>query len=389
MTHYDVVIVGGAIVGSSTAYFLRKNGFAGSIAVIEKDPSYARAATPLSWGGVRRQFSTPANILLSSFGYSIISDVKKEFGPDADISFRETGYLVLGSSASIPVLEENAKLQRAMGAHTELYGPAELAKKFPHGNFEGIAMASFAPKGEGWFDPWGLMNLVRKGAIARGTDYLADEVVGIDAGTRVTGVTLKSGQKISTNHLVNAAGPAAGAVAAMVGFDLPVSPAKRFTYIVDCPAAPEALRMGPAWFNIDGVYWRPEGRNFMFGFTPSAEEEPAVKDWEMEHHWFEDKIWPSAFERVPAFESLKVISGYVGHYDYNWFDQNGIIGRHPGLSNFYFGNGFSGHGIQQGPATGNAIAELIMFGAFKTLDVSALNVVRIAANKPVFEKNIF
>jgi len=389
MKHFDVVIVGGAIVGSSTAYFLRKNGFKGSVAVIEKDPTYAKASTPLSWGGVRKQFSTPENIKLSTFGFNIISDVKKEFGPEADISFRETGYLVLASEASVSVLEENAKLQQSMGCATQLYSPAELAQKFPHGNFDGIAMASFAPTGEGWFDPYGLMNLVRKGAIAKGATYIADEVVAIEAGDKVTSVTLKSGEKIGAGALVNAAGTSGGAVAAMVGFDLPVSAAKRFTYIVDCPAAPEALRKGPAWFNTDGTYWRPEGRNFLFGFTPSEDEEPKIADWEMEHHWFEDKIWPLAFERVPVFESLKVTSGYVGHYDYNWFDQNGVIGRHPSLPNFYFANGFSGHGIQQGPATGNAIAELIMHGEYRTMDLKALGVERIAANQPLFEKNIF
>jgi FAD-dependent oxidoreductase domain-containing protein 1 len=389
MKHYDVVIVGGAIVGSSTAYYLRKNGFKGSIAVVEKDPTYARACTPLSWGGVRRQFSTPENIHLSTFGLNLIQNIKTEFGPDADISYRETGYLVLASQASVSVLEDNAKQQKAMGADTVLLSPAELSQKFPFANFDDIAMASFGRSGEGWFDPYGLMNLVRKGAMAKNADYIADEVVTIDAGDRVNSVTLRSGEILGAGNLVNAAGASGGAVAAMVGFDLPVSAAKRYTYIVDCPAAPDVFRKGPAWFNTDGVYWRPEGRTFMFGFTPSEDEEPQVKDWEMEHHWFEEKIWPSAFERIPVFESLKVISGYVGHYDYNWFDQNGIIGRHPTLPNFYFGNGFSGHGIQQGPATGNAIAELICFGEYRAIDVTALGVGRIAANQPLFEKNIF
>jgi FAD-dependent oxidoreductase domain-containing protein 1 len=109
----------------------------------------------------------------------------------------------------------------------------------------------------------------------------------------------------------------------------------------------------------------------------------------MEHHWFEERIWPSIYDRIPCCEALKVVSTYVGHYDYNWFDQNGIIGRHPTLPNFYFGNGFSGHGIQQGPATGNAIAELIMYGEYRTIDLTALGVERIAANRPMFEKNIF
>jgi FAD-dependent oxidoreductase domain-containing protein 1 len=389
MKHYDVVIVGGAIVGSSTAYYLRKNGFKGSIAVIEKDPTYARAATPLSWGGIRGQFSTPENILLSGFTLRLIRRLKEEFGPEADISFRERGYLVLASEASVPVLVENAELQTSMGIDTVLFDHKALQKQYPYAQFDGIAMGSWGRSGEGWFDPYGLLTLIRKGATAQGVDYIKDEVMAISCGSKVESVTLKFGEKLSAGTVVNAAGPFGGEVAGMVGFDLPVSAAKRYVYVVDCPAAPDAFRNGPAWFNTDGVYWRPEGRNFLMSFTPSEDEEPKVKDWEMEHHWFEERIWPSAYERIPSCEALKVVSTYVGHYDYNWFDQNGIVGRHPTLPNFYFGNGFSGHGIQQGPATGNAIAELICFGEYRTLDVSALGVERIINKQPLFEKNIF
>ena len=389
MKHYDVVIVGGAIVGSSTAYYLRKNGFKGSIAVIEKDPTYARACTPLSWGGIRGQFSTAENILLSGFTLRLIRVLKQEFGPEADISFREQGYLVLASEGSVVTLVDNAHLQNSMGIDTVLMDRGGLAKKFPFANFEDIAMGTWGRTGEGWFDPYGLMSLIRKGAIASGVDYINDEVVAIEAADKVKSVTLKNGGKIGAGAVVNAGGASGGAIAAMVGFDLPVSAAKRYVYVVDCPAASDELRKGPAWFNTDGIYWRPEGRNFLFGFTPSEEEEPKVADWDMEHHWFEEKIWPSAFERIPVFETLKVVSAYVGHYDYNWFDQNGVIGRHPTLPNFYFGNGFSGHGIQQGPATGNAIAELICFGEYRAIDLAALGVERIAKNAPLFEKNIF
>jgi FAD-dependent oxidoreductase domain-containing protein 1 len=131
VTHYDVAIIGGAIVGSSTAYYLRKNGFKGSIAIIEKDPSYKQSCTALSWGGIRRQFSTPENIKLSEFGLKLVRKLKQEFGPDADIGFKEQGYLVMASEASVSVLEENAKLQVSMGADTVLLSKSELEKQFP------------------------------------------------------------------------------------------------------------------------------------------------------------------------------------------------------------------------------------------------------------------
>ena len=389
MKHFDVVIIGGGIVGSSTAYYLRKNGYQGSIAIIEKDSSFKQSCTALSWGGIRRQFSTPENIRLSEFGLKLVRNLKTELGADADIGFKEQGYLVMASDAGIAVLEENAKLQQSLGADTVLMEPKELSARFPYMNFDGIAAASFGRSGEGWFDPYQFMNLIRKAAIAKDVSLVNSEVMAIGAQERVSSVTLASGETLSAGAIVNAAGTSAGAVAAMIGFDLPVSAAKRYVYVVDCPAAPETLRKGPLTFDINGIYFRPEGRNFLWGFTPDESEEPREKDWEMDFSWFEEKIWPLAAERVPAFEAVKLVGNWVGHYDYNWFDQNGIIGRHPTVENFYFGNGFSGHGIQQGPATGNAIAELICFGNYRTIDVSALGVERIAANKPLFEKNIF
>ena len=389
MTHYDVVIVGGAIVGSSTAYYLRKNGFKGSIAIVEKDKSYKQSCTALSWGGIRQQFSTPENILLSGFGMNLISNLKQEFGVDADIGFKEHGYVVMASDASLSVLEENVNLQHAMGVETILLSPDELAVRFPFVNFDGIAAAAVGGRGEGWFDPYQFMNLIRKAAIARDVDFINAEVSAISVADRVTGVTLSNGEKLSAGAVVNAAGTAGGAVAAMVGFELPVSAAKRYACVVDCPSASDLLHKAPMMFDINGIHYRPEGRNFLLACTPTADEEPPNQDWEMDYSWFEEKIWPLAAARVPAFEAIKLVSHWVGHYDYNWFDQNGIIGRHPTLENFYFGNGFSGHGIQQGPATGNAIAELICFGEYRAIDVSALGVERIVANRPLFEKNIY
>ena len=180
MKHYDVVIVGGGSVGSSTAYYLRKNGFAGSIAVVEKDPTYSKACTPLSWGGIRGQFSTPENILLSGFTLRLIRGLKQEFGAEADIGFREQGYLVLASAASVDTLKSNAALQNSNGADTVLLDQDALAKKFPFANFDGVAMGSWGRTGEGWFDPYGFLQLIRKGAIAKGVTYIADEGGGFE-----------------------------------------------------------------------------------------------------------------------------------------------------------------------------------------------------------------
>jgi FAD-dependent oxidoreductase domain-containing protein 1 len=389
MTHIDVAIAGGGIVGSSTAYYLRKNGFTGSIAIFEQDTSFKHSCSALSWGGIRQQFSTPENIRLSQFGLELIRNLKQEFGSEADISFREQGYLVLATERGVPVLEENQKLQVSMGADTVIYKGAELSKRFPWINFDGIAAGSFGPKNEGWFDPYSLMTLVRKAAVAREVKLVPHAVTGVKANGTVSGITLANGEEYSVGALVNAAGAGAGALAALAGIELPVSPAKRYVYVVDCPEAPDEMRKGPLTFDVTGEYFRPEGRNFIWGFTPTEEEEPQVKDWLMDESWFEEKVWPGLAARVPVFEAVKMVGNWVGHYDYNWFDHNGIIGRHPEISNFYFGNGFSGHGIQQGPATGNAISELIMHGGFRTIDLTRMGYERLQRREPLFEKNIF
>jgi FAD-dependent oxidoreductase domain-containing protein 1 len=389
MKHVDVAIIGGGIVGSSTAYYLRKNGFTGSIAIFEQDTSFKHACTALSWGGIRQQFSTPENIHLSQFGLRFLADLQTEFGPEAEISFKEQGYLVMATEKSVAVLEENQRLQKSMGADTEIYRGAALAARFPWINFDGIAAASFGPRNEGWFDPYSLLTIVRKAALARDVTLVPQAVTGITRGQKINAITLASGEAVTVGALVNAAGASAGRLAAMAGIDLPVSPAKRYVYVIDCPAAPENMRKGPLTFDVTGEYFRPEGRNFIWSFTPSAEEEPQTKDWEMDESWFENRIWPALASRVPVFETVKLVGSWVGHYDYNWFDHNGIIGRHPEIENFYFANGFSGHGIQQGPATGNAISELIIHGAYKTIDLTRMGYERLQRQQPLFEKNIF
>lgn len=389
MTHFDVAIIGGGIVGSSTAYYLRKHGFKGSIAIFEQDTSYKHSCTALSWGGIRQQFSTPENIKLSQFGLELIRNLKTEFGSEADIGFKEQGYLVLATERGVDVLEENRALQVSMGADTEILSGNALAERFPWINFEGIAAASFGPRNEGWFDPYSLMTIVRKAAIARDVEVIPQAVTAIARAEKVTSIALASGEVITVGAVVNATGTGAGAIAAMAGVELPVSAAKRYVYVIDCPAASEAMRKGPLTFDVTGEYFRPEGRNFIWGFTPSEEEEPKIKDWDMDESWFEERIWPALATRVPSFEAVKLVGSWVGHYDYNWFDQNGIIGRHPTIENFYFANGYSGHGIQQGPASGNAIAELICYGDYRSIDLKRMGYERLQRNAPLFEKNIF
>jgi FAD-dependent oxidoreductase domain-containing protein 1 len=388
-TNYDVVIVGGGIVGSSAAYFLRKQGFTGSIALIERDTSYAKGCTARSCGGIRQQFSTPENIRLSKFGLNILRHLKDEFGPEADVSFREQGYLILASENGRAILEENHAIQVENGADNVLLDAQALQRQFPWLVTDGLVLGCFGKSGEGWLDPYSLMSLFRKGAAARGVDIIQGEVASVKKiSGRASSLTLADGTEIACGILVNAGGAGAGTLARMAGIELPVGPRKRYVYVLDCPGASEALHKAPLTVDISGIYFRPEGRQFICGLSPEEAEEPSEMDWEVDYTWFEERIWETLAARVPAFEAIKVVNAWVGHYDYNALDQNAVIGRHPQISNFLFANGFSGHGLQQGPGAGNAIAELIIHGRFRTIDLERFGFERIARNAPLFERNV-
>ena len=389
MKKFDVVIVGGGVVGSASAYYLKKHGFTGTVAIIEKDTSWQTGCTARSVGGIRQQFSTPENIALSKFGLKLVRNLKQEFGPEADIGFKEQGYLICASEQGLPILEENHAVQISQGADNVLLRGEELSARFPWLVADGIAAGCFGLSGEGWVDPYIFAGLFRKAAIAQGVELIVGEVAGVSReANRITGVTLGSGETIGCGTLVNAAGAGGGKLAGFAGVDLPVGPRKRYVYVLDCPQATEALHKAPLTVIPGGVYFRPEGRNFLCGLSPEEHEEPRDLDWEVDHAWFEERIWPALAERVPLFEAIKVISAWVGHYDYNALDQNAVIGPHPEVTNLLFANGFSGHGLQQGPAAGNAIAELVTQGSFRTIDLTRFGYERIAANKPLFEKNV-
>jgi FAD-dependent oxidoreductase domain-containing protein 1 len=387
----DVVIVGGGIVGSATAYFLgAEPAFRGRrIVLVERDPSYAEASTSRSAGGLRQQFSTPENIALSQFTLSLFRRFETEFGARADMSFREQGYLIMALPEARTVLADNVALQQSMRADIELVEASELERRFAWLVTDGVAAAGFGRSGEGWFDPPSLAALFRDAAKARGATVIHDCVTGIDVSGRVEGVRLASGARIACGALVNAAGPWAGELAALAGVPLPVEPRKRYVYVIDCREASDALHRAPLTVDPSGVWFRPEGRFFLCGKSPEPAEEPPARDLDaIDHAFFETEVWPRLAARVPAFESVKVVNAWAGYYDYNTLDQNAVIGAHPAIANLYFANGFSGHGAQQAAGAGRAIAELIAHGAFQTIDLTRLGYARIADDRPLFERNV-
>jgi len=384
----DIVIIGGGIVGSSVAYHLAVAGADARITVIERDPAYEFASTPRSAGGVRQQFSLPENIRMSQYGLALYRDFETRMAvdgePAAPVGFRPGGYLFLASPEGRATLEANHRVQRAEGAPVEILEPDEIRARFPSIATDGVAAGSFGAD-DGWIDPHSALQGFRRKAQSLGVRYRADEVTGIErAGKRLTAVTLASGARLAAGAFVNAAGAWAGAVAKMAGMALPVEPVRRMVYYFETRATLEPL---PLVIDPTGAYFRPEGRGYIGG--RSNPDEPAGVNFEVDYDWFETAVWPVLAARVPAFEAIRVQRAWAGLYAVNRLDANAIIGPwEGGCENFYVVCGFSGHGLQQAPAAGRAIAELLLEGRFATLDLSRFGYQRVIENAPLFEAGI-
>ncbi|RWO79212.1 FAD-binding oxidoreductase [Mesorhizobium sp.] len=385
---YDIVIIGGAIVGSSVAYYLREQGFSGTIALVERDPQFAHAATTLSMASIRQQFSIPENIRLSQFTLKLFRRLKEEFGADADIGFREGGYLILAGEDGLPVLKSNHEAQMAEGADIVLEDADALVRRFPWLSTEGISAGAYGRTGEGWFDAHAMLTLFRKALRQKKVNFITADVTAIARdGNRVTGVSLGNGETLKAGIVVNAAGPNAGKVAAMAGLELPVEPRKRNVFVFE---AREKYADMPLLVDPSGIYVRPEGSVYLTGGAEPEEGDRAPDPGDFEVNWplFEEVIWPVLATRIPAFEAIKPTRAWAGHYDYNTLDQNAVIGSHPEVGNFLFANGFSGHGLQQAPAVGKALAELIVHGGYRTVDCSAFGYGRVAEGRAFRELNV-
>jgi FAD-dependent oxidoreductase domain-containing protein 1 len=387
---FDVVIVGGAAVGSSVAYHLAADpGFGGRVLVVEKDPTYQRSASALSAASIRQQFSSEVNVSISLYGIDFLRSIGERLAVDGDrpdIGLKEGGYLFLATAAGRPILAENHRTQDRLGADIALMEAEALARAFPWLNVEDLAAGAFGRTGEGWFDGYGLMQALRRKARSLGVEYRAAEAVGLEReGPRITAVRLADGSRVAAGLVVNAAGGGGAALARTAGVEIPVRNRKRMIFVFDCR---ERLARFPLLVDPTGVYCRPEGEGFICGSAPPADQDPDAEDFDVDYGLFDEIIWPVLAHRVPAFEEIKIGRAWAGHYDMNLFDHNALVGRAPGVENLLLANGFSGHGLQQSPAVGRGLAELAVHGRFVTLDLSALSPDRVAQNRPLVEKNV-
>ncbi|MFD2646083.1 NAD(P)/FAD-dependent oxidoreductase [Pseudomonas japonica] len=383
-----VVIIGGGVIGSFVAFFLRRQGFAGIIKVVERDSTYQFSSTALSAASIRTQFGCPFNIGMSLFSADLFRNIRQWFGEDADIGFEERGYLMLGSPRHADSQRDNALMQNGQGARVDILSPEQARQRYPWLNVEDIGIATYGAANEGWFDAWALLQLVRREARRLGVEYLEADVSGLDLqGERITGVRLAGGERLACDWCVNAAGAAGGKVAGFAGVALPVEPRKRTVFHIK---APLDGRDFPMLFDNSGAWIRPEGDGFIAGIAPEAQRDPhAAGDFEPDHYLLEETLWPLLAHRVPALEQLRLQRAWAGHYEMNLLDHNGVVGAHPQIGNFVFATGFSGHGVMHSPATGRAVAELIVHGGYRSLDLSPLGYERIAAKRPIVEAVVY
>ncbi|MCV0402751.1 MAG: FAD-binding oxidoreductase [Chloroflexi bacterium] len=387
----DVVIVGGAIIGSAVATFLAmRPDFDGRIVVVERDPTFRTSSTTLSAASIRLQFSTPLNIEISRFGVEVLRHPERYLAVDGEtpeVDFVENGYLFLATERGLGTLEHNHRVQRKLGVAVEILDPRELAARFAWLNVEDLAAGSLGRADEGWFDAYAWLQGFRRRARSLGVVEKVGAVTGIERDAdRLRAVTLADGTTIEATWFVNATGPRAAELARMVGIELPVHPRKRFVYHV---ASPASLGAAPLTIDPSGVYFRPEGPAYIAGFSPrEGEPDPDTLDLAADHGPFESFVWPSLAHRVPGFDQLRLLDSWAGHYEVNPLDANAIIGAHPDLPNLLFANGFSGHGLQQAPAVGRGLAEWIATGRYETLDLAPLGFERVLRNEPIRELNV-
>ena len=389
---YDVILIGGAMYGSSIAWWLSRDpGFDGSILLVERDLSFEFAATSHTNSCIRQQFSNTTNIQISQFGAEFINNFQSYFDHDPrvpHIPIQSFGYMYLADTAAdAENLRQSQVVQAQLGAGTRHMTAAEIQAEYPFYNVDDITAGNHNTANEGYFDGGTIFDWCKRVAQEKGAEYVQNEVVAINRqADRIHSVTLASGETLSCGLLVNCTGPRGAHTARMAGINSPVEPRKRYSFIFD--AEQPLDRDLPLTIDPSGVHMRSEGRYYLAGCPPDDDAPVAYDDFNQDHSIWQEKVWPILAARVPKFEAIKLINSWAGHYDYNTFDQNAIIGPHHEVENFLLANGFSGHGLQQSMAIGRGLAEFITYGAYRSIDLSPFAYKRIAEGNPLVEKAV-
>jgi glycine/D-amino acid oxidase-like deaminating enzyme len=381
---YDVIIIGGGIMGSATAYYLMKADHTLNVAVIERDPSYARASTTLSMSNVRIQFSLKENIQISQYTFEVLKRFESEMTVEdrrPKIYYHREGNLFLVDLENQGAAEKAFELQKELGCRIQWWSPEEITRHYPLYEPGNLVGGTYGPD-DGHIDAYAMLMAYKAKAKFLGAAYLADEITAIKtAGGRVSGVALGSGQYLSAGSVVNCAGAWASQIAATAGVKLPVVPIKRQVFALDTAVKPE----GPLPLTVlpSGLYFRTEtGGVILLGKSMAQDPQGFSFSWDEKR--FMEILWPELAQFVPAFDRLKLVRGWAGLYAVNTLDGNAILGEWPEIRRFFLANGFSGHGLQQAPAVGRYLTELILNRPI-TLDLKIFSPKRILENKPLCE----
>ncbi len=385
---WDVIIIGGGIMGSSTAYHLMKADNTLKVMVVEKDATYAKASTTLSMVNARIQYSLKENVQISQHAFKVLENFEEEMavnGVKPNIVYRREGNLVILDEQSAPAARQAYEMQKELGCAIEWWSPEKIKEAYPLYNMDGVVAGTFGPE-DGHFDAYAVLMGYKAKAKQLGAHFIEDEVVDlVTANKAIKGVKLASGQEFASDKIVNCTGAWAKDLCKKAGINIPVDPTKRQCFAVD-PAIKPATSL-PLTFIPSGLYFRTEtGGLILLG--KSMASDPVGYDFSWDQKRFLEELWIELAEFVPAFESLKLVRGWAGLYAVNTQDANAILGEWPELKGFYLANGFSGHGLQQGPAVGRYMTELVL-GKTPVLDLSIFGPERILQNRPIPENGIF
>lgn len=381
---FDVIIAGGGVMGCATAYYLLLADPTMDVAIVEMDPDYTYNSTVLSDGNTRLQFNLKENILMSLYALERLETFQDDMRVgdwQPEIDFRQQGNLFLVEPASKENALKGLELQRSLNCDVSWLEPAEIKARFPLYDETRFAGGTFGPL-DGTMDPQAVLVAFQRKAVDLGARFIQAQVVEVlrmDGAVR--GVRLSDDTELEAKIVLNSAGAWCTKLAQTVGVDLPVEPVMRQVFVLQTDSAPQEIY--PLTVFPSGLYLIQEhGSRFMCG--KSLDDDPVSFDFSWNHERFNEYMWPELVDYVPAFDRLKIHSGWSGLYAVNRFDGNAILGEWPELQGFYLANGFSGHGFQQCHAVGRYLADLIR-GAEPFMDLSVFSPQRILENKPVFE----
>jgi sarcosine oxidase subunit beta len=376
----NIVIIGGGVMGASTAYHLAKRGIK-NILLLEKEELFGQGATGRCAGGVRYQFSTAVNIQLSQASLPMLERFKEEIGQEID--YHPWGYLfLLTKDEEVDIFKHNVDLQRSMGVETEWLTGDEIRRRLPMMNLDDVIAGTNHVK-DGTVDPngvvMGYIAAAQRLAVNAFNNVQVTDVHIVKGKT--TGVHTSAGN-VSAPIVVNATGPWASLISQMAHVPLPVTPLRRqWLTTTSLPTLPQNFP-----FVIDftqSLYFHREGDGLLTGMS-NAHEEPGFNqhidpNWELAH-------MEAAIARLPMLESAGLASRLAGLYE-NTPDAHPIYGKTP-VEGFYVLTGFSGHGFMHGPISGKLMSEIILDGSAHTVDVSMLDLARFEEGRLIHEYNV-